>query len=58
MPLQYRAPVLLVLHFGVVHEDDCSELSTTLDWVPLDDLPDGSLAELDVRYCSVCDPSE
>jgi len=48
--------MLLVLHFGVVHESDCPELTTTRDWVPLDDLPEGSLTELDLTYCPVCEP--
>ncbi|MFD1566794.1 hypothetical protein [Halolamina litorea] len=47
---------MLVLHFGVVHEDDCPELSTTRDWVAIDDLPDGSLTDLDVQRCAVCGP--
>lgn len=48
--------MLLVLHFGVVHEDDCRELSTTQDWVPLDDVPTETVEALDLQYCPVCEP--
>lgn len=54
--VQDRIPVLLVLHFGVVHEDDCRELSTTRDWVPLEDVPEGTLGELELQQCPVCRP--
>lgn len=47
-------PVLLVLHFGVVHEDDCRQLSTTQDWVPLDEVPEETLSGLELQHCPVC----
>ena len=47
---------MLVLHFGVVHEDGCTELSTTKDWVPLNDVPEATLSALDLQYCPVCEP--
>lgn len=46
--------MLLVLHFGVVHEDDCRELSTTQDWTPLDEIPEETLAALELQHCPVC----
>lgn len=54
IPIQACVPVLLVLHFGVVHEDDCRQLSTTQDWVPVDEVPEDTLAQLELQDCPVC----
>lgn len=56
MGVKPRISVLRVLHFGVVHENDCRELSTTNDWVPLDEVPAQTRAALELQYCPVCDP--
>lgn len=48
--------MLLVLHFGVVHEEGCRELSATRDWVPLEEVPEGTRDALDLQHCPVCQP--
>ena len=42
------------MHFGMLHEEDCRELSTTNDWVPFDDVSEESLEELNLKQCSQC----
>lgn len=45
---------MLVLHFGMLHERDCAELSTTQDWIPFEEFSEEALEGLDVRRCPVC----
>lgn len=45
---------MLVLRLGEVHEDDCVELSTTNDWLPLDGVADVSLENVQLCCCPVC----
>lgn len=45
---------MFVLRLGEVHEDDCETLSTTNDWLPLDDFSDESLEEVELRCCPSC----
>jgi len=45
---------VLVLRLGEVHEDDCETLSTTTDWLPLDDFADDSLDGMELRCCPTC----
>lgn len=54
--VQPRFPVLIVIHFGVVHEDECPELSATKDWVPFEEMPADSLEQLELQRCPICDP--
>mgnify|MGYP000501111701 CR=1 FL=1 len=45
---------MLVLRFGMLHKRDCVELSTTNDWVSIEEFSDEALDGLDVRRCPVC----
>lgn len=45
---------MLVLRLGEVHEADCETLSTTTDWLPIDDFADESLDGMDLRCCPTC----
>ena len=45
---------MFVLRLGEVHEDDCEALSTTNDWLPLDDFSNDSLEGMELRCCPSC----
>jgi hypothetical protein len=45
---------MLVLHFGMLHEEDCVELSTTQDWVPFEEFTEEALEGLNIRRCPHC----
>lgn len=43
-----------VLRFGMVHERGCEELTTTRDWIPLEEFSEEALDEVELRYCPDC----
>lgn len=45
---------MLVIRLGEVHQDDCETLSTTNDWLPLDEFAEDSLNGMDLRCCTAC----
>lgn len=45
---------MLVLRFGLMHENGCDELATTQDWIPLREFSEQALADLDLRQCPAC----
>ncbi|MFB6221129.1 MAG: hypothetical protein ABEH90_06785 [Halolamina sp.] len=45
---------MLVLHFGMLHEADCEELSGTKDWVPFETVSDASIEGLEIERCASC----